>query len=100
MLGILPKACRGLGCQSDRSGILPLCEFEHGLRAIELAAQPMADDGWQPHPASPPPDARQLVDEAAAKQMLSAAGIMVPRGGSCRTVDLAAAAGGLPRRWC
>ncbi|MGC6453731.1 MAG: acetate--CoA ligase family protein [Candidatus Puniceispirillaceae bacterium] len=77
-------------------GILPLCGFEHGLRAIELAAQPMADDGWQPHPASPPPDARQLVDEAAAKQMLSTAGIMVPRGGAAALPsDLAAAAGRL-----
>ena len=77
-------------------GILPLCGFEHGLRAIELAAQPAPQQGWQPHPASPPADDRQLVDEAAAKQLLSAAGVGVPRGATAATSSgLAEAASGL-----
>ena len=61
-------------------GILPLCGFEHGLRAIELAALPVPTGSWQPHPASTSPASRQLVDEAAAKAILSKAGVAVPRG--------------------
>ena len=77
-------------------GILPLCGFEHGLRAIELAAHPAPQDGWQPYPASPPPMARELVDEAAAKQMLVHAGIAVPPGVTATVPGaLAEAAAGL-----
>ena len=77
-------------------GILPLCGFEHGLRAIELAAQPVQQDCWQPHPASPPPADRQLVDEAAAKQMLAEFGIGVPQGAVAAAPSrLAEAAAGL-----
>jgi len=77
-------------------GILPLCGFEHGLRAIELAAQPVPPEGWRPHPAGPPPAARQLVDEATAKARLSEAGIAVPRGVTAATpAALARAAAGL-----
>ena len=71
-------------------GILPLCGFEHGLRAIELAAQPVRTGSWQPHPAISSPASsspaislpanRQLVDEAAAKAILTKAGVAVPRG--------------------
>jgi acyl-CoA synthetase (NDP forming) len=60
--------------------ILPLCGFEHALRAIELAAQPVPPEGWQPYPANPPPAGRRLLDEASAKAILASAGIAVPRG--------------------
>ena len=77
-------------------GILPLCGFEHGLRAIELVAQPAPRVGWQPHRASALPGNRHLIDEAAAKAMLSDAGVPVPRGATAATPsDLAEAASGL-----
>ena len=77
-------------------GILPLCGFEYGLRAIELAAQPAPQEGWQPHRASPAQERRQLVDEAAAKQILAKAGVAVPRGVTAAVPsDLAEAAAGL-----
>ena len=77
-------------------GIVPLCGFEHGLRAISLAARPVPNAGWTPMPAHPAPLHRQLVDEADAKTMLSAAGIAVPAGRKARdSSDLATAAAGL-----
>jgi succinyl-CoA synthetase beta subunit len=74
-------------------GIVPLCGFEHGLRAISLAARPVPNAGWSPWPAHPAPLHRQLVDEADAKSMLSAAGIAVPTGRKAAGIgDLAHAA--------
>ena len=63
-------------------GIVPLNGFAHGLRAIELASTPPAEKGWRPHAAAPRPGERVLIDEAAAKSMLAAAGLPVPKG--CR----------------
>ena len=76
-------------------GIVPLNGFAHGLRAIELAATPPVAPGWRPHAARRMPGARVMIDEAAAKSMLAAAGLPVPAG--CRTADadqLAEAASG------
>jgi hypothetical protein len=74
-------------------GIVPLCGLEHGLRAISLAARPVPNAGWSPWPAHPAPLHRQLVDEADAKSMLSAAGIAVPTGRKAAGIgDLARAA--------
>ena len=77
-------------------GIVPLNGFAHGLRAIELAATPQVSGGWRPHAAGPGPTERILVDEAASKAILAAAGITVPAGVCVDvTADLAAAAASL-----
>jgi acyl-CoA synthetase (NDP forming) len=74
-------------------GIVPLNGFAHGLRAIELAATPNVAGGWRPHAAMPAPADRQLIDEAAAKSILAAAGIAVPAGiRADGPADIAAAA--------
>ena len=77
-------------------GIVPLCGFEHGFRAISRAAAARPLAGWRPHAALPEPTTRHLIDEATAKSMLAAAGIAVPRGATARTPDdLTTAAAGL-----
>ena len=77
-------------------GIVPLCGFEHGFRAIARATAPRPQSGWRPLAARPQPGTRRLVDEAAAKSMLARAGVDVPRGAIARTQnDLAAAAADL-----
>ena len=77
-------------------GIVPLCGFEHGFRAIARAATPAPPAGWRPHAARPEPGTRRLIDEAAAKSMLAGAGVAVPRGVTAQDPGaLAAAAAGL-----
>ena len=77
-------------------GIVPLCGFEHGFRAIARATAPRPQSGWRPLAARPQPGTRRLVDEAAAKSMLARAGVDVPRGAIAKMQDdLAAAAAGL-----
>ena len=61
-------------------GIVPLCGFEHGFRAIARTATQAPPAGWRPHAARPEPGMRRLIDEAAAKSMLAGAGVAVPRG--------------------
>ena len=74
-------------------GIVPLNGFAHGLRAIELAATPNVPAGWRPHGAGSAPTDRQMIDEAAAKTILAAAGIAVPEGVRADgSADIAAAA--------
>jgi len=81
-------------------GIVPLNGFATGLRAIELAATPVpvaaSSGGWRPHAAHPTPATRQLVDEAAAKALLTAAGIAVPAGARADgPADISTATAGL-----
>ena len=77
-------------------GIVPLCGFEHGFRAIARATTPRPPSGWRPHPALREPETRHLIDEAAAKAMLTEQGMAVPGGVTATTPSaLAAAASGL-----
>ena len=70
------------------AGIVPLCGFEHGLRAVARAAMPVPASGW--------PATRTMLDEAASKTLLAEAGVSVPRGVTADTPDgLADAASGL-----
>ena len=65
------------------AGIVPLCGFGTGLRAIELAAAPAMDTaGWRPLAVADNAvgTGRSLIDEADAKGMLSSAGVPCPRG--------------------
>ncbi|MEC8091170.1 MAG: acetate--CoA ligase family protein [Pseudomonadota bacterium] len=78
------------------AGIVPLCGFEHGLRAVARAAMPVPASGWRPHAALPEPATRTMLDEAASKTLLAEAGVSVPRGVTADTPDgLADAASGL-----
>ena len=77
-------------------GIVPLCGFEHGFRAIARTTAPAPPTGWRPHAARPEPEMRRLIDEAAAKSMLARAGVAVPRGVTAQDPGaLASAAAGL-----
>ena len=77
-------------------GIVPLCGFEHGFRAIARTATQAPPAGWRPHAARPEPGMRRLIDEAAAKSMLARAGVAVPRGVTAQDPGaLARAAAGL-----
>jgi len=74
-------------------GIVPLCGFEHGFRAIARTTAPRPQSGWRPLAACPEPATRRLVDEAAAKSILAKAAVAVPRGVTASMPDdLAAAA--------
>ena len=61
-------------------GIVALCGFSHGLRAIEAATTPVSKASWQPVQARPSASTRHLIDEADAKATLEDAGISVPKG--------------------
>ena len=60
-------------------GVVVLMGVETALAAIAAAQTPAPDPGWTPWPALPARDLHML-DEAAAKARLSAAGINVPPG--------------------
>ena len=78
------------------AGIVPLCGFEHGLRAIANAGVTAPTGDWRPFAAPPAPAARRMLDEAASKALLSKAGVSVPRGVTADAAgDLADAAAGL-----
>jgi acyl-CoA synthetase (NDP forming) len=67
-------------------GLVPLMGIETALGAIRaLQATPPARPGWRPW-APPEPGPVRLVDEAAAKARLSAAGVAVPRGVTAPTL--------------
>jgi acyl-CoA synthetase (NDP forming) len=78
------------------AGIVPLCGFEHGLRAIAHAGITAPTGDWRPYAALPAPAARRMLDEAASKALLGKAGVSVPRGVTAEAAgDLADAAAGL-----
>ena len=78
------------------AGIVPLCGFEHGLRAIAHAGVTAPTGDWRPYAALPAPAARRILDEAASKALLGKAGVSVPRGVTADAAgDLADAAAGL-----
>src|SRR6056297_2623956 len=60
-------------------GVVPLMGLDTALGAIKAACLPQARPGWCPWPVGGAGEVR-LLDEAAAKARLAAAGIMVPRG--------------------
>ena len=78
------------------AGIVPLCGFEHGLRAIAHAGVTAPTGDWRPCAALPAPAARRMLDEAASKALLGTAGVSVPRGVTADSAgDLADAVAGL-----
>ena len=78
------------------AGIVPLCGFEHGLRAIAHAVATAPTGDWRPYAARPAPASRRMLDEAESKALLGQAGVSVPRGVTAdKTADLAGAAAGL-----
>ncbi|MCH1474451.1 MAG: acetate--CoA ligase family protein [Alphaproteobacteria bacterium] len=78
------------------AGIVPLCGFEHGLRAIAHAGVTAPTGDWRPYAALPAPAARRMLDETASKALLGKAGVSVPRGVTADAAgDLADAAAGL-----
>ncbi len=66
-------------------GIAPLLGLETALAAIRAAQTLSARPEWRPWPAAVPRP-RRLLDEAASKARLAAAGIAVPRGLSAATL--------------
>ncbi len=66
-------------------GIAPLLGLETALAAIRAAQTLPARPEWRPWPAAVPRP-RRLLDEAASKARLAAAGIAVPRGLSAATL--------------
>ena len=80
------------------AGIVPLCGFEHGLRAIAHAGATAPTGDWRPYAARPAPASRRMLDEAESKVLLGKAGVSVPRGITAdKAADLAGAAAGLAR---
>jgi acetate---CoA ligase (ADP-forming) len=76
-------------------GIAPLMGLETALGAIRAAQTPAGRPGWRPWPAAATRP-RVLLDEAASKARLAAAGVAVPRGVTApRLTDLAARAAAL-----
>ena len=79
-------------------GICPLMGLASALPAIKAAQTPAARSGWRPWAALPVRSLRML-DEAAAKARLAAAGVAAPRGVSAPTLaDLVPLAAGLTGR--
>lgn len=68
-------------------GVIALSGIEEALSGLRAAAAPFRDDGWRPWPAAEVDVDTVLVDEAAAKGMLSEAGITVPRGTTSSELD-------------
>lgn len=67
---------------SDRllqGGVTPLLGINDALAAVEAARTPPGTDGWVPWRARAS-EIGEMLDEAAAKALLAAAGITVPRG--------------------
>jgi acyl-CoA synthetase (NDP forming) len=60
-------------------GVVPLMGLDAALGALKAAHLPQARPGWQPWAVCAGASAR-LLDEAAAKARLAAAGVAVPRG--------------------
>lgn len=60
-------------------GIVPLMGLEAALGALAAAAAPAGVAGWRPVTVLPE-HATRMLDEAAAKALLGAAGVSVPRG--------------------
>ncbi len=70
-------------------GVTPLLGIEDALTAMEVARAPAAIEGWAPWPAGPD-EVGVTLSEAAAKALLQAVGIAVPRGRvAARLEDLA-----------
>jgi acyl-CoA synthetase (NDP forming) len=67
-------------------GCVPLMGLETALGALKAAQVPGGHPGWRPLAALPPRDG-VLLDEAAAKALLAAAGIAVPRGVTASSLD-------------
>ena len=75
-----------------QDGICTLMGLETALAAIRAAQSPRGPAGWQPLPALPAREGKMLT-EAAAKDILRAAGIAVPRSETADTLhDLRARA--------
>lgn len=66
-------------------GVVPLMGMETALAAIRAAQAPPAQPDWRPWPAAADRP-RRMLDEAASKDRLAAAGIAVPRGASAPTL--------------
>lgn len=66
-------------------GVTPLMGMETALAAIRAAQTPAGRPAWRPWPAAAHRPKRML-DEAAAKARLAAAGIAVPRGVTAATL--------------
>ena len=76
-------------------GCVPMMGLETALGALKAAQTPAGAPGWRPLAAMASREAR-LLDEVAAKALLSAAGVAVPRGVTAPNLAaLRAAAGGL-----
>lgn len=60
-------------------GVVPMMGLETALEALVAVQAPAARPGWRPLPARPAAPL-MLLDEAASKALLSAAGVAVPRG--------------------
>jgi acyl-CoA synthetase (NDP forming) len=66
-------------------GVTPLCGLDTAVAAIAAAQAPAGMPGWRPWPRAAAGEAA-LVDEAAAKALLAAHGVTVPRGHSAPTL--------------
>ena len=66
-------------------GIVPLMGLETALGALKAAQTPGGVPGWRPA-AALPPRAGRIMSEAAAKTLLSGAGVPVPKGVSAATL--------------
>lgn len=67
-------------------GVVPLMGLETALEAVRAAQTAPGVAGWRPVAAQAAPEAPML-DEAAAKALLTDAGVPVPRGVSARTLS-------------
>ncbi len=87
----LPENCpEALADDLLARGVTPLAGLETGLAAVAAAQTPPALPGWAPWPPAAP-RARRMLDEAASKARLMAAGIAVPRGVRAPDIDTLAA---------
>ncbi len=66
-------------------GVCTLMGLETALAAIKAAQTPAGAAGWRPAPALPPRESG-LLSEAAAKALLAAAGVAVPKGVQAATL--------------
>ncbi len=66
-------------------GIVPLMGLETALGALKAAQTPGGVPGWRPAAALPPREGR-IMSEAAAKTLLTEAGVLVPKGVSAATL--------------
>jgi acetate---CoA ligase (ADP-forming) len=69
----------GVAIELMNQGVCTLMGLESALAALRAAQTPAGQAGWRPLPAIPARETH-LLSEAAAKDLLRAAGICVPRG--------------------